>query len=326
MHVGTPNYFLISVSNRKNLELCMRYALAGFTNSINGLWTYLDIEEGDYISFLYGARVRNLYKVIKKVAYKDAENLPPWPPVTFRMSGKTYYFPFRLYLKQERTLDEPMIRPEFAYVAENLLLRGGYRKTHFQADTITLYNVSTMGSVFIGKCESLDLNGNTFTPKIVFRRDKQNIPEKFYFHELILQSLLRKKLNEKIDDILDYFDINNKPDDFEILGEKALPEGFVDMFIKLKHPQTSNIYLLVEVKKGKASIKDFQQLQNYICEFGNECKGGILIVKDFPRRINIPDNIMVMRYSFENIDRESEYDFEELFNMLNLEVMQNGRS
>ena len=66
------------------------------------------------------------------MAYKNAENLPPWPPVTFRMSGNTYYFPFRLYLKQERTLDEPMIRPEFAYVAENLLLRGGYRKTHFK--------------------------------------------------------------------------------------------------------------------------------------------------------------------------------------------------
>ncbi len=315
-----PNYFLISVSNRKNLELCMKYALAGFTNSINGLWTYLDIEEGDYISFLYGARVRNLYKVIKKVAYKNAENLPPWPPVTFRMSGKTYYFPFRLYLKQERTLDEPMIRPEFSYVAENLLLRGGYRKTHFQADTITLYNVSTMGSVFTGKCEPLGLNRDTFTPKIVFRKEKQDIPEKFHFQELILQSLLRKKLNEKMSEILKHFNLNNEPQDFEILGEKALSEGFVDIFIKLKHPQTNNIYLPVEVKTGKASMKDFQQLQNYISEFGNECKGGILIAKGFPRKITIPNNIMAMKYSFKNIDWESEYVFEELFNMLNLEV------
>ena len=100
----------------------------------------------------------------------------------------------------------------------------------------------------------------------------------------------------------------------------------MDIFIKLKHPQTSNIYLLVEVKTRKASTKDFQQLQNYICEFGNECKGGILIAKDFPRRISIPDNIMAMKYSFENMDRGSEYAFEELFNMLNLEVRQNGRS
>ncbi len=99
------DYFLVSLSNRENLELCVKYNLAGFTNSTNGLWTFFDIEVGDYISFsygfLYGARVRNLYRVAKKVAYKSAEKLPPWPPITFR-SKRTYYFPFRLFLKLER--------------------------------------------------------------------------------------------------------------------------------------------------------------------------------------------------------------------------------
>lgn len=190
---GGGNYFLISVSNRKNLELCMKYGMAGFTNSINGLWTYLEIDEGDYISFLYGARVSNLYKVVKKAAYRNAENLPPWPPVTFSMSGNTYYFPFRLFLKQEREFNEPMVRPEFSYVAENLLLRGGYRKTHFQADTITFYNVSEMGNPFNGELEQLKVNTQTFEPEIVFNRKLQDIPEKFYFKELILQSLIRKK-------------------------------------------------------------------------------------------------------------------------------------
>ncbi len=75
--IKAPSYFLISVSNRENLELCMKYALAGFTNSINGLWTFLDIDVGDYVSFLYGARVRNLYRVVEKVAYRNAEKLPP---------------------------------------------------------------------------------------------------------------------------------------------------------------------------------------------------------------------------------------------------------
>ena len=69
-----PNYFLISVSNKKNLELCIKYAMAGFTNSINGFWTFSDIDIGDYVSFLYGARVKNLYRVIKKVAYKMLKN------------------------------------------------------------------------------------------------------------------------------------------------------------------------------------------------------------------------------------------------------------
>lgn len=73
----TPEYFLVSVSTRENLKLCEKYALAGFTNSINGLWTFLDIDKGDFISFLYGARVYNLYRILRKEAFKNADRLPP---------------------------------------------------------------------------------------------------------------------------------------------------------------------------------------------------------------------------------------------------------
>ena len=109
-------YFLLSVANRVNLELCIEYALAGFTNSINGLWTFVDIEEGDFVSFLYGARVFNLYRVEEKEALKGVDIIGPWPSVTFQMSGKTYYFPFRLRLKLIRDFTESMVRPELAYV------------------------------------------------------------------------------------------------------------------------------------------------------------------------------------------------------------------
>lgn len=278
-------YFLVSVSNKVNLRLCMEYMLAGFTNSISGLWTFLEIDEGDYVSFLYGARVYNLYRVEEKVAFRNAETLPPWPPITFR-SGKTYYFPFRLYLRQERRLSEPMVRSEFAYVAENLLLRGGYRKTHFQADTITFYNVSSMGDVSSRVGRKLEINGNPYIPKIVFRREKQKIPEKFYFHELILQSLIRKhfSLNSKLlEDVLSYFNIGDDINNFEVLGEKALPEGHIDIFIKNKHPNTTTNKLIVEVKIGKAQSSDLKQLVGYVDELGKECKGGILICRETPK-------------------------------------------
>jgi len=137
-----PSYFLVSLSNKTNLDLCMKYSLAGFTNSTSGIWTFSEIRDGDFISFLYGARAYNLYTVEKKEAVKNAQNLPPWAPITFRISRRTYYFPFRLTLTPIRKLEESLVRPEFAYVAENLLLRGGYRKTHFQADQTTLQNVS----------------------------------------------------------------------------------------------------------------------------------------------------------------------------------------
>ena len=100
------SYFLLSVSTRQNLDLCREYGWAGFTNSTNGLWTFLDIEVGDYVSFLYGARVYDLYQVVEKAAFQNAEGLPPWPQVTFR-SGYTYFFPFRLALRQIRSLSEP---------------------------------------------------------------------------------------------------------------------------------------------------------------------------------------------------------------------------
>ncbi|WP_457750701.1 hypothetical protein [Thermococcus sp.] len=315
------DYFLISLSNRENLELCIKYSLAGFTNSINGLWTFFDIDVGDYVSFLYGARVRNLYKVTKKVAYKNAENLPPWPPITFR-SKRTYYFPFRLFLKQEREFNEPMVRPEFSYVAENLLLRGGYRKTHFQADTITFYNVSEMGTVFDGKTKYLELNAETFEPKIVFRRENQKIPEKFYFKELILQSLVRRKIQSSVlDDALEFFGVDKSPDEFEVLGEKALPEGYVDIFIKLRHPTGTNKYLLVEVKTGKAQRKDVEQLRGYISEFSNETVGGILIARDFSKSAFDNSKILPVRYYFNDLDKSAEYSYKELLRMLTLEVV-----
>ncbi|HOV53553.1 MAG TPA: endonuclease NucS [Fervidobacterium sp.] len=317
-----PNYFLISVSNRQNLDLCLKYSLAGFTSSINGFWTFVDIKEGDYVSFLYGARVKNLYKVVKKAAYKDAERLPPWPSVTFKMSGKTYYFPYRLYLKQERVLNEAMIRPEFAYVAENLLLRGGYRKTHFQADALTFHNVSNMGSIFTGTNESLDLNAEEFVPKIVFEKSKERVPEKFYFSELILQSLIKRKLATKMGDILKQLELNCEPEEFEILGEKAIPEGYVDIFVKLKHPIAINKYILIEVKTNKAGKKDLQQLKGYLSEFENDSSvNGILIAKDFSKK-NMPkgENTLLIRYSFNDLNVNGEYSYEELLERIELEI------
>ncbi|MDL1957495.1 MAG: hypothetical protein LWW95_10715 [Candidatus Desulfofervidus auxilii] len=316
-------YFLISVSNRWNLNLCIKYSLAGFTNSINGFWAFLDIDVGDYISFLYGARVYNLYRVVEKRAYRNAGNLPPWPPITFKISGKTYYFPFRMYLEKKRVLNEPMVRPEFAYVAENLLLRGGYRKTHFQADTVTFYNVSNMGELFSGVEEKLFISAETFTPRIVFRREMQMVPEKYYFCELILQSLIRRKIRHKyIKNIANIFGL---PEDIEydVLGEKALPEGYVDIFIKNKHPSTHNYKIIIEVKTGNVGKTDIEQVEKYLNEIGPECVGGIIIGKKFPRKIlkNPPKNLILIKYRFENLDKNKEYTYRELLEMLKLETI-----
>jgi len=312
-------YFLISVSNRANLELCIKHALAGFTSSINGLWTFVEIQEGDYVSFLYGARVYNLYKVTAKEALKNADKLPPWPPITFRMSGKTYCFPFRLYLEPIRELTEPMVRPEFAYVAENLLLRGGYRKTHFQADQTTFHAVSQMGEVYTKPIDVLHLSDyETFSPKLTWNKNLVRIPEIFYHRELILQSIIRRYLSE-IESLQGVFNKMNLPDlkasDFEVLGEKALPEGHVDLLLKDARPIGISRKIIIEVKTGNIGLSDVKQLEHYMSEAGNECIAGILIGKQSSEKTlqeGRDRKITICFYSFWDVHKDSETSFEDL--------------
>lgn len=313
------SYFLVSVSNRINLDLCIKHALAGFTNSINGLWTFMEIQEGDFVSFLYGARVFNLYKVMKKEAIKNANTLSPWPSVTFKMSGKTYYFPFRLYLKPLREFIEPMVRPEFAYVAENLLLRGGYRKTHFQADQTTLQSVSQMGDLYNRPVEDLTINSyETFTPILTWDRSLASPPEIFFFQELILQSLIRQHLSLSTN-LQAFFDSCGLDgllaNDFEVLGEKALAEGHIDILIKDCTPAGYNRKIIIEVKTGRGKLQDIVQLGGYVREMGEECVSGTLIARDFPKKVQQDSENKGVRcfvYSFGQIDKTQKYSLEEL--------------
>jgi len=282
----------------------MKYALAGFTNSINGVWTFLDIKEGDFISFLYGAKAHNLYIVGSKEAVKNAESAPPWPSVTFRQSGKTYHFPFRLNLKPIRELEESLVRLEFNYVAENLLLRGGYRRTHFQADQTTLQAVSQMGGLWSQQIEALSFaDKERFVPKFTRSKDKVSIPKTFRFQELILQAIIREYLSDQtnLGQLLQLCHVNVSPGALEVLGEKAFPEGFVDILIKEAAPAGISRKIIIEVKTGAAQKKDFTQLKTYIDEIGEECISSILIAKKFPKTLvqkSDDEQTKLIRFSF----------------------------
>lgn len=282
-------YYLIAVSNKRNLELCMKYGVAGFTNGVNGFWTYSEINVGDYVSFLYGARAFNLYRVKRKDALLNAKILPPWENITFRESGRTYFFPFRLTLELVREFNEPIVRYEFSYVAENLLLRGGYRKTHFQADQTTLQNVSKMGVLSSKKLETLTLASNeTFEPKISMFAKSSNAPDIYKFNELLLQAAIKSKLSNKemLDDLLKSISLQNgNSGTLEVLSEKALPQGHVDILIKNAVPIGYSKQIVVEIKRKKAAEKDVVQLLTYLEELGDESEAGILIANEFPKKL-----------------------------------------
>jgi len=282
-------YFFVAVSSRKNLGLCVKYALAGFPNSINGVWTFSEIQQGDFISFVYGARAHNLYRVEEKEAIKDAENLPPWDTMTSKSSKKTYYFPFRLYLKPIRKLNESLVRAEFAYVAENLLLRGGYRKTHFQADQTTLQSASQLGELCNETIDKLNLNKHeTFVPSFTKSKDKVSPPEVFRFIEVILQAAIRQHLSyeNNLAAFLSHIGVKTlDTSKLEVLGEKALAEGHIDILIKEAVPIGLARKIIIEVKTGLAKLQDISQLSMYLDEMGNECLAGVLIARDFSRKI-----------------------------------------
>jgi len=317
-------YFLISVSNKRNLELCVQYAIAGFTNSINGVWTYSEIQEGDYISFLYGAKAINLYNVQRKEAIKNAQNLPPWEPITFKTSGKTYYFPFRLHLSPIREFSESLVRAEFAYIAENLLLRGGYRKTHFQADQTTLQSASQFGNLYTKYSDVMNFKHyETFVPRFTKSKDKASSPEVFRFIEIILQAAIKQHLSvNNLQSLLSQIDIEAlSPDKLEVLGEKALAEGHIDILIKEATPIGLSRKIIIEVKTGVAKLQDIHQLSTYMKEVGDECIAGILVAKDFSRKITQEASIKGIRtfqYEINSLDSGALLTFDELICNLRL--------
>lgn len=320
-----PSYFLIAVSNRENLDLCIRYGLAGFPSGESGLWTFCEVREGDFLSFLYGAKAHNLYRVAKKEAILDAENLPPWKPLEFKESGKKYSFPFRLKLEPIRSFAESLVRAEFSYVAENLLLRGGYSKSHFQADQTTLQSVSEMGKLTDSPLAHLDLSAyTTFVPRFTKNKASLRPPEIMRFKETILQSAIREHLSlernlEKLCVALRLERVTAS--DFEVLGEKALPQGHVDILLKRRTPFGTTVKIPIEVKTKDAKEADVQQVSGYVDELRGECPTGILLAGGFGKKVlskAASAGIRLVRYTL-NVDLKDTPAFGEICQGLILE-------
>jgi hypothetical protein len=322
-----PSYFLISVSTRENLDLCIRHGLAGFPGGESGAWTFCEIEKGDFVSFLYGAKAYNLYRVTEREAISGAELLPPWKLLTFRETGRTYSFPFRLQLHPIREFTESLVRAEFSYVAENLLLRGGYRKTHFQADQTTLQSVSEMGNRANGSVVSLPMpRYTTFTLRFTRNRELLKTPETCRFKEPILQTAIRRHLTggDNLKRFLSQMNLAvDQVDAMEVLGEKALPQGHIDLLLKQRVPLGSTSKIPIEVKMSKAQPEDISQLQGYMDELREDCAIGLLIAADFGKRAlreAAETKIRLVRYTLKS-DLKQTPTFEEISEGLNLELV-----
>ena len=74
-------------------------------------------------------------------------------------------------------------------------------------------------------------------------------------------------------------------DAFEVLSEKAFPEGHVDLRIKDATPKGGARKVIAELKLGSATTADVQQTRNYARLLGNECLGAVLIARSHSRRV-----------------------------------------
>lgn len=318
-----PSYFLVAVSTKQNLEDCREYSLAGFPETGNGAWTFADISTGDYVSFLYGAKAHDLYRVTDKMAVANASEIGPWPGLEFS-SGESH-FPFRLDLHREREFEESLVRSEFQYIAENLLLRGGYSRSHFQADRTTLQRVSQMGQRNETDGKSGDWTTKETTAKWVRKQGGFEYPEQSRFVEYTLHALLRKHLADEavMSEFAEQTGFTELLDrDVEILGERALPEGHVDLLIRDSEPVGRATNIPIEVKLNRCSEEDLKQLAGYIEQLEPESPGGILLAETIPREFETPENVVTVRASFEGIDMGNPQPFEDMLEALQLTTVE----
>ena len=99
-----------------------------------------------------------------------------------------------------------------------------------------------------------------------------------------------------------------------------MPEGYVDIFIKQKYPAGINKFILVEVKTGKVQKRELTQLKWYSSEFIGDSAGALMIAREFPKIASPEHGILFLKYSFDQLDRSSEYTYDQLLGMLKLEI------
>ena len=223
-----------------------------------------------------------------------------------------------------RKVHESLVRAEFSYVGENLLLRGGYRKTHFQADQTTLQSVSEMGTRFDGIVNPLSMpDHDTFTLRFTRTPKFLKKPETCRFKEPILQLAIRRHLAEagNLRMFLALLGVQiDHPEGLEVLGEMAISLGHIDLLLKERVPIGSTFKIPIEVKTKRATPRDVSQLRAYMDELRDDCQIGALIAADFAKtcvRMAADAGISLIRYTLAS-DLSQTPAFQEIFRDLTL--------
>ena len=280
-------YFVIILSNEENLNKCLDNNIAGFPETDNGAWAYLDINEGDYLSFYYNGRIFNLYKVKKKFISgifnkkraigseeKDPAILPngdKWSAIKTKKGN--IYFPYRLDLdliKESNFATSLIFKNGFERLGINLIPRVSFKKSHFQLSIKDI--TKNFNNIEIS-------SGNRYFSiddfQKVFSRVNQTTPSRLKeitTKEIFLQTILKRILEASIEQYVKFLGIVSTSK-LEFFSEQTVYGGEADLvianslkniaFIEVKN---SNILTKKQdfTKIGKTAYNQIQKYKDII--------------------------------------------------------------
>jgi len=183
-----------------------------------------------------------------------------------------------------------------------------------------------MGTPYASPVEELSLPDHvTFKPSFTRNQKLLDIPEVCRFQETILQTAIRQHLLDEanLERLWKAFGVSiPAANTLEILSEKALTQGHIDLLLKQRVPLGTALKVPMEVKLNRAGPKDVLQLRDCMDELVGECPFGILVAAEFskqaaPRARDL--GIRLVRYSL-GVDLQRTVSFGEICQSLSFDL------
>ncbi len=117
--------------------------------------------------------------------------------------------------------------------------------------------------------------------------------------------------------------LNMKAESSEVLGEKALTKGLIDLLVKQRTPRGISLKLPIEVKTKRAQPDDVIQIRSYMDESSGEAPIGILVAASFAKKATASaknHGVSLVQYTLAE-DLRRALTFEEIYQNLSLQVL-----
>ena len=308
-------YFIVTLSNEKNLVKCIENKIAGFPETDNGRWAFLDVEVDDYMSFYYNGRLYNLYRVKRKFIpemyqYEEGrgnENFDPEPLgptgdrwLSIGRSGNRIYFPYRLELEIIKEIDlstSIIFKRGLERLGINLIPRISFKKTHFQLTIKDMVELKLLDTVPTVKSKKLNIGQFLDFFAKVHRVQVLNQLGMVMSKEVFLQVVIKRFLEASRSKWLKIMDEGMSIDEMEFLSEQTVYGGESDIVITNKN----NNFMFIEVKnrpilnQRNQFTREGKEAYNQVMKYRDLLNPNRSTLKSIAGKTNFTQTDIVMR-------------------------------